>query len=53
LAGDFLMTYDQADEIEALAAAHGLCTARVPMKTTHHITTHELLVGRDLAWLSA
>jgi len=52
-AGDFLMTYDQADEIEALAAAHGFRTARIPMTTTHHVTTHELLVGRDLAWLTA
>jgi DNA adenine methylase len=52
LAGDFLMTYDQADEIEALAATYGFRTALVPMMTTHHVTTHELLVGRDLAWLS-
>jgi DNA adenine methylase len=51
--GDFLMTYDQAEEIEALAAAHGFRTARIPMTTTHHVTTHELLVGRDLDWLLA
>ena len=47
------MTYDQADEIEALAAAHGFRTAPAPMTTTHHVTAHELLVGRDLAWLLA
>jgi DNA adenine methylase len=53
LAGDFLMTYDRADEIQALAAAHSFRTVLVPMTTTHHVTTHELLVGRDLAWLLA
>jgi DNA adenine methylase len=44
LGGPFLMTYDNADEIQALAAAHGLPTRLVPMKTTHHRQKSELVI---------
>lgn len=49
--GEFLATYEDAAEIQALAAAHGFSVARVPMKTTHHVRTWELLISRDLDWL--
>jgi len=50
LKGDFLMTYDDAPEIEALARAHGFEVRRVPMKNTHHERKFELLIGRNLGW---
>lgn len=50
-AGDFLMTYDDAPEVRALAHEHGLAVQAIPMKNTHHRQVMELLVGRDLSWL--
>jgi len=50
LAGDFLMTYDNADELHALAHRHGFDTHLVAMKNTHHAKMTELLIGRDLGW---
>lgn len=52
LAGGFLMTYDDAPMVRALAARHGFATAAVPMRNTHHACKMELLIGRDLTWLS-
>lgn len=49
--GDFLMTYDTADEVHHLAEAHHFDTQLVPMKNTHHAKMLELLIGRDLAWV--
>jgi DNA adenine methylase len=49
--GHFLMTYDDAEEIRALAARYGLDLETVSMKTTHHETKMELLISRDLNWL--
>jgi DNA adenine methylase len=49
--GDFLMTYDHAQEVMNLAARHGLCYETVAMKNTHHAEMTELLIGRNLAWL--
>jgi DNA adenine methylase len=48
--GDFLMTYDNADALHALADAHGFDTELVAMKNTHHAEMTELLIGRDLDW---
>jgi DNA adenine methylase len=53
LAGDFLMTYDNSEEIRSLAERHGLQMHLVPMKSTHHEQKLELLIGRDLSWLRA
>lgn len=50
LAGDFLMTYDDADELHDLARRYGFDTLLVPMKNTHHARMTELLIGRDLDW---
>ena len=50
LAGDFLMTYDSADELRALAATHHFDTELVAMKNTHHAEMTELLIGRNLDW---
>jgi DNA adenine methylase len=48
--GDFLMTYDAADEVRKLAERHGLDTELVAMKNTHHAEMTELLIARNLNW---
>ena len=50
LKGDVLLTYDDSPEVRALAARHGFLTRRVRMKTTHHVQTTELLIGRSFDW---
>jgi len=49
--GAFLITYDDAPEIEKLAYKHDLELERVLMKTTHHTKKYELVIARDLTWL--
>jgi DNA adenine methylase len=51
LHGDFLMTYDNAEEVRKLAEQHGFQTKPVAMKNTHHAEMNELLIGRDLSWV--
>ena len=51
LAGDFLMTYDNAAEITELASEFRLETRAVAMKNTHHTHMRELLIGRNLDWM--
>lgn len=48
--GDFLMTYDKADEVMQLAARFDFDTQAVAMKNTHHAEMTELLIGRNFAW---
>ena len=48
--GDFLMTYDNAESVRALADKFGFDTELVAMKNTHHAEMKELLIGRDLNW---
>lgn len=50
LVGDFLMTYDNAPGVQALAERHGFATRAIPMKNTHHAEMTELLIGRSLGW---
>ncbi len=49
---DFLMTYDDSDEIKQLAVRFGFATRSVAMKNTHHEVMKELLIGRNLEWVS-
>lgn len=49
--GDFLMTYDDTDEIRALACRYNFDIQTVAMKNTHHAKMTELLLGRNLDWL--
>lgn len=51
--GDFLMTYDDADEVRALARNFRFETHAVAMNNTHHAIMNELLIGRDLRWLGS
>src|SRR5450631_1668106 len=49
--GDFLMTYDDTDEVRALAKEHNFDIQIVPMKNTHHAKMNELCIGPNLEWL--
>ncbi len=49
--GDFLMTYDDAEEVRDLARKHNFETRLVSMTNTHNTTMAELVVGRDLGWV--
>lgn len=51
LGGDFLMTYDNTQEIRALASEFGMEIQPVAMKNTHNSRMTELLISRDLSWL--
>lgn len=51
LQGDFLMTYDNAEEVRLLADHYGLQTRLIPMKNTHHAKMTELLIGPNLGWI--
>lgn len=50
IAGDFLMTYDNAEGVRDLANAQGFDHELIAMKNTHHAEMTELLIGRDLDW---
>jgi len=49
--GDFLMTYDNADEVITLAHKHHFQMRLVSMKNTHHATMDELVIGKNLGWI--
>lgn len=51
LHGDFIMTYENAEEVRQLAIAYGFETQTVAMKNTHHAQMKELLIGNSLGWL--
>lgn len=51
LKGDFLMTYDNAEEVKRMARVHGFQMRLIPMTNTHHATMEELVIGKDLAWM--
>ena len=53
LTGNFIITYDESTEIEALAKKYGLKVGRVLMKTTHHIKKYELVISKDIDWLES
>lgn len=50
LAGDFLMTYSDAERVRELAQQHNFDTQEIAMKSNHHVKMTELLIGRDLNW---
>lgn len=51
LQGDFLITYDNADEVKELARRHEFSMRLIPMKNTHNAEMQELVIGRDLTWM--
>ena len=46
ISGDFLMTYDNANDLVVMAAHHGFQTRTIAMKNTHHAVMDELTVWR-------
>jgi DNA adenine methylase len=50
IAGDFLMTYDDALDVRKLAERHNFDTEPIAMSGTHHREMKELLIGRNLDW---
>lgn len=53
VSGEFVMTYDDADEVHTLALARSFDTRLIAMKNTHHAEMSELVIGRNLSWLDA
>lgn len=51
LKGNFLMTYDNAEEVKELARKHNFQMRLIPMNNTHHATMEELVIGKDLSWM--
>ena len=51
LKGQFLMTYDNEEEVKEMARSHGFQMRLIPMTNTHHATMEELVIGRDLSWM--
>lgn len=51
LRGEFLMTYDNAEQIRQMARLHSFETAIVAMQNTHLTRMTELVVGRNLSWI--
>lgn len=52
LAGDFIMTYDNSEDVRNLARKYSLQAKPIPMKNTHHAEMTELVIGRDLSWMN-
>jgi DNA adenine methylase len=52
ISGYFLMTYDESQEVKAWANFYRFDWQTVAMKNTHHAKMTELLVSRNLDWLS-
>jgi DNA adenine methylase len=51
LKGDFLITYDNAEEVKRMARNHRFQMRLIPMTNTHHATMEELVIGKDLSWM--
>ncbi|MEW6353445.1 MAG: DNA adenine methylase [Pseudomonadota bacterium] len=52
LKGDFIMTYDMSDEVKSLVRKYGFEMKPIAMKNTHHSEMTELVIGRNLYWMS-
>jgi len=50
LKGKFMLTYDDTDEIRALAEKHRFDFRTIPMKTTHHIQKNEIIISDNFDW---
>lgn len=49
--GDFVMTYDNASEVIALAKQFKFDIRPIAMKNTHNAEMTELVIGKDLGWM--
>ena len=51
LQSDFLMTYDDSEDVMKMANDCKLATRSIAMKNTHHAKKSELIIGKKLDWL--
>jgi len=51
LRGDFILTYDNAEEVKILANKYSFEIRPISMKNTHHAEMTELVIGKDLSWM--
>jgi DNA adenine methylase len=51
LAGEFILTYVNDCHIRDLAHHYGFAVQPIPMRTTHHVETEELLLSRIFDWI--
>ncbi|MGE0822966.1 MAG: DNA adenine methylase [Candidatus Binatia bacterium] len=51
LKGDFLITYDDAEEVKHMARRHGFEMRLIAMTNTHHAAMKELVIGKNLSWM--
>lgn len=50
LKGKFMLTYDDTPEIRQLAQKYNLKYRTIPMKTTHHLEKHEIIISDNFSW---
>jgi DNA adenine methylase len=48
--GKFMLTYDDTEEIRALANKYKLAFRTIPMKTTHHLEKNEIIISDNFDW---
>lgn len=48
--GKFMLTYDDTEEIRALANKYQLAFRTIPMKTTHHLEKNEIIISDNFDW---
>jgi len=48
--GRFMLTYDDTEEIRALADKYHLEFRNIPMKTTHHLEKNEIIISDNFSW---
>jgi len=51
LVGDFILTYDNSEEVRNLAKKYGFQAKPISMKNTHHAQMTELVIGKSLEWM--
>ena len=51
LQGNFVITYDSAEEVKQMARKSGFEMKLIAMTTTHHAAMKELVIGRNLSWM--
>jgi DNA adenine methylase len=50
ISSDFLMTYDDTEEVRNLSKKFKLVYKQIPMRTTHNTEKFELLISKNLDW---
>lgn len=48
--GKFMLTYDNTEEIRAMAGKYHLPFRTIPMKTTHHLEKNEIIISDNFDW---